>query len=154
MAFIGISIHTNQIKAAEENQEGMKTENSSEKENEEEEAWKIQTVMNSATLKGKEAEKEEKAMWDCGSPLYDSHELASLNHLIERHLMAFTSLHGSKPIVTTFTHQAQEIDSMMAQTNGSTEKSKRSFMVTSLSKFFVRIRKRKVMKEAERRTMK
>ncbi|KAK8475048.1 hypothetical protein V6N13_020791 [Hibiscus sabdariffa] len=27
------------------------------------------------------------AIWDCGSPLYDSYELASLSHLIDRHLM-------------------------------------------------------------------
>lgn len=28
------------------------------------------------------------AIWDCGSPLYDSYELASLNHLLERHSIA------------------------------------------------------------------
>lgn len=26
-------------------------------------------------------------IWDCGSPLYDSFELASLSHIIERHMM-------------------------------------------------------------------
>lgn len=29
----------------------------------------------------------DKRVWDCGSPLYDSHELASLGHLIERRTM-------------------------------------------------------------------
>ncbi|CAN1793785.1 hypothetical protein LINPERHAP1_LOCUS20113 [Linum perenne] len=38
------------------------------------------------------SEEEETAVatvkwWDLGSPLYDSHELASISHLIERHLM-------------------------------------------------------------------
>ncbi|XP_021846694.1 uncharacterized protein [Spinacia oleracea] len=27
-------------------------------------------------------------VWDCGSPLYDSFELSSLSHIIERHMMA------------------------------------------------------------------
>ncbi|XP_062087078.1 uncharacterized protein LOC133793839 [Humulus lupulus] len=31
------------------------------------------------------------AIWDCGSPLYDSYELVSLSHLIERHLMILPS---------------------------------------------------------------
>ncbi|KAL4599030.1 hypothetical protein ACB092_11G097200 [Castanea dentata] len=45
------------------------------------------------SLKGKEdEEEEEKEIWDCGSPLYDSYELASLSHIIDRHLMAFPYL--------------------------------------------------------------
>ncbi|KAI7994859.1 hypothetical protein LOK49_LG11G02784 [Camellia lanceoleosa] len=42
-------------------------------------------------------EKEENALviWDCGSPLYDSYELASLSHLIDRHMMALPSPGGS-----------------------------------------------------------
>ncbi|GMJ00943.1 hypothetical protein HRI_003763500 [Hibiscus trionum] len=34
-------------------------------------------------------------IWDCGSPLYDSYELVSLSHKIERHLMTLPSLGGS-----------------------------------------------------------
>jgi hypothetical protein len=40
--------------------------------------------------RGKEEDEEERvvlATWDCGSPLYDSFELASLHHVLERHLM-------------------------------------------------------------------
>ncbi|KAK4593874.1 hypothetical protein RGQ29_017810 [Quercus rubra] len=44
------------------------------------------------SLKGKEDEEEEKEIWDCGSPLYDSYELASLSHIIDRHLMALPHL--------------------------------------------------------------
>ncbi|KAL6614815.1 hypothetical protein ACP70R_037085 [Stipagrostis hirtigluma subsp. patula] len=39
---------------------------------------------------GKQEEEEElvfAAAWDCGSPLYDSFELASLHHVLENHLM-------------------------------------------------------------------
>lgn len=34
-------------------------------------------------------------IWDCGSPLYDSFELASLSHLIERHMMTLPSSSSS-----------------------------------------------------------
>lgn len=39
--------------------------------------------------RGKEGEEEELvlATWDCGSPLYDSFELAALHHVLESHLM-------------------------------------------------------------------
>ncbi|GLT79740.1 hypothetical protein SLA2020_512170 [Shorea laevis] len=36
------------------------------------------------------------AIWDCGSLLYDSFELASLSHLIERHLMVLPCLSSGK----------------------------------------------------------
>jgi hypothetical protein len=37
-----------------------------------------------------EEEEEEKAaiLWDCGSSLYDSYEIVSLGHLLERNMMA------------------------------------------------------------------
>ncbi|KAG2725476.1 hypothetical protein I3760_01G068300 [Carya illinoinensis] len=51
------------------------------------------------TLKGKEIEEggggeEALAIWDCGSPLYDSYELVSLAHIIERHLMKLPNISG------------------------------------------------------------
>jgi hypothetical protein len=38
---------------------------------------------------GNEAEEEELvlATWDCGSPLYDSFELASVHYILEKHTM-------------------------------------------------------------------
>ncbi|CAN0825174.1 hypothetical protein LINGRAHAP2_LOCUS332 [Linum grandiflorum] len=36
----------------------------------------------------REEEKSTGKWWDLGSQLYDSHELVSINHLIERHLLA------------------------------------------------------------------
>ncbi|KAL9246668.1 hypothetical protein vseg_020174 [Gypsophila vaccaria] len=36
-------------------------------------------------------------IWDLGSPLYDSFELASLSHIIERHMMTLPSSSSSSP---------------------------------------------------------
>ncbi|TKY64047.1 glycosyltransferase family 28 protein [Spatholobus suberectus] len=105
-------------------------------------------IMNSPTMKGEEDEKEEEAMsmWDCGSPLYDSYELVSLDHIIDQHLMAFPSSHGlSKPTITRFTHH-----DMGAHKVAPPEKSKGSFMVTSLSKFSVKIIRKKRKNNEER----
>lgn len=109
-------------------------------------------IMNSPTPKGKaneiEEDQEEKAMpiWDCGSPLYDSYELVSLDHIIDRHLMAFPSSHeSSMSIITRFTHH-----DMVPHKVDSTEKSKGSFVVTSLSKFKVKIMRKKRKNNEER----
>ncbi|ESQ43913.1 hypothetical protein EUTSA_v10006386mg [Eutrema salsugineum] len=37
-------------------------------------------------------------LWDCGSPLYDSYELVSLTHIIERHFMSLPSLPGAAKV--------------------------------------------------------
>ncbi|KAJ1284589.1 hypothetical protein BS78_03G216400 [Paspalum vaginatum] len=50
-------------------------------------------------MRGKEEEEElVLATWDCGSPLYDSFELASLHHVLESHLMVlpFTEAAASR----------------------------------------------------------
>ncbi|KAI3901250.1 hypothetical protein MKW92_040970 [Papaver armeniacum] len=41
---------------------------------------------------------DEEEVWDCGSPLYDSFELVSLTHVIERNMMVlpFSVLRSSK----------------------------------------------------------
>ncbi|KAJ4953970.1 hypothetical protein NE237_030802 [Protea cynaroides] len=41
-------------------------------------------------------------VWDCGSPLYDSFELTSLSHLIERHMMILPSFGRSGRISSRF----------------------------------------------------
>ncbi|KAK8481572.1 hypothetical protein V6N13_022018 [Hibiscus sabdariffa] len=43
------------------------------------------------------------AVWDCGSLLYDTYELVSLSHLIERQLMKLPYLGGSKRLTSTST---------------------------------------------------
>ncbi|KAK8611971.1 hypothetical protein V6N13_132005 [Hibiscus sabdariffa] len=58
----------------------------------------------SSETKEKNGEEEAKfAIWDCGSPLYDSYELVSLSHLIERHLMKLPYLGSSKRLTSTRT---------------------------------------------------
>ncbi|CAI0402987.1 unnamed protein product [Linum tenue] len=49
-------------------------------------------------VRRKETGKEEPSaaeLWDLGSPLYDSHEVVSVIHLIDRHLMALPSSLGN-----------------------------------------------------------
>lgn len=43
----------------------------------------------------KKDEEEERRIWDCGSPLYDSFEVATVGHLIDRHALALVSPGGS-----------------------------------------------------------
>ncbi|XVF33199.1 hypothetical protein REPUB_Repub17cG0148000 [Reevesia pubescens] len=59
--------------------------------------------------KGKNEDEATFAIWDCGSPLYDSYELVSLSHIIERHLMKLPSLGSSKRLTTRFCHQSDVI---------------------------------------------
>ncbi|QCE02602.1 hypothetical protein DEO72_LG8g617 [Vigna unguiculata] len=105
-------------------------------------------MMNSRTVKeeGREKEEEEEetmGIWDCGSPLYDAHELVSLDHIIHRHLMAFPSSTGSSNHnITTFTHHHHHHDKMP-------HKSKGSFMVTGMSKISVKMVKKKKRKNNE-----
>ncbi|KAJ7962533.1 4-hydroxy-tetrahydrodipicolinate reductase [Quillaja saponaria] len=84
-----------------------------------------------------EAKEEEEglAIWDCGSPLYDSHELVSMSHIIDRHLMALPSLGGSKPFIT---HQSNAVVSLLVDEIGCKGNSKGSSMVASLGGFMVR----------------
>ncbi|XP_057744624.1 pentatricopeptide repeat-containing protein At2g33760-like [Arachis stenosperma] len=39
-------------------------------------------------------------LWDCGSPLYDSFELATLSHIIDRHTVVLPHLSGSKKAIS------------------------------------------------------
>lgn len=42
-----------------------------------------------------ESIRNDRVLWDCGSPLYDSYELVSLTHVIERHFMSLPSFAGA-----------------------------------------------------------
>ncbi|KAJ9148044.1 hypothetical protein P3X46_030140 [Hevea brasiliensis] len=59
---------------------------------------KIVTVSEIGEKRPQELQEEQSAaiIWDCGSPLYDSYELASLSHLIDRNMMALPFPCGSK----------------------------------------------------------
>ncbi|CAL5195979.1 unnamed protein product [Lathyrus oleraceus] len=101
-------------------------------------------------LKIKLDEKEEEkvmAMWDCGSPLYDSYELVSLDHHINKNLMSFPSHHGSKFTNTSLVHNYED----MIHVKGSLEKTKEFIWVTSFKKFLLKIIKRKDGKERRKK---
>ncbi|GFY92326.1 hypothetical protein Acr_08g0007220 [Actinidia rufa] len=93
-------------------------------------------------------EDEAKKIWDCGSPLYDSHELVSLGHAIDRHIMALPSLGGS----TTLTNQLSLSSNFIPSTED--EKASRRAKGSSIVSFFTdflgkrkRKRKRRVNEE-------
>lgn len=57
-------------------------------------------MRNLSETKEKNGDEAAFGIWDCGSPLYDSYELVSVSHLIERHLMKLPSLGCSKRLTT------------------------------------------------------
>ncbi|CAA2951659.1 uncharacterized protein LOC111410948 [Olea europaea var. sylvestris] len=60
---------------------------------------KIDEIEKSDKRKGGGEEKERTLkVWDCGSPLYDSYELVSVSHVIERHFMVFPYLTKSRNV--------------------------------------------------------
>jgi hypothetical protein len=78
-------------------------------------------------------------IWDCGSPLYDSCELVTFSHIIERHMMECPYLGGSKQIITNFS----DLDEMMIS-NGN---AKGSSKWINLSEFFEKILWKRKIKE-------
>ncbi|CAO1945378.1 unnamed protein product [Urochloa humidicola] len=55
-------------------------------------------------VRGKEGELVFSA-WDCGSPLYDSFELASLHHVLENHLMVLPFPIATVSVSRRFEHR-------------------------------------------------
>ncbi|KAL5062393.1 hypothetical protein RYX36_024130 [Vicia faba] len=103
-----------------------------------------------------EKEEEEKAiaMWNCGSPLYDSHELVSLDHHINMNLMSFPSHHGSMMKNTRLVHNYEDKIHGKGNNVGSLGKTKEFIWFTSFKKFLVKIMKKRIVKKGERRTRK
>ncbi|KAJ1413788.1 hypothetical protein SESBI_19280 [Sesbania bispinosa] len=68
--------------------------------------------------KGKEARAF--PIWDCGSSLYDSHELVSLAYTIERHMIVwpYLNLGGPKHIFTQF-YDPEDVSSTQNVPKGS-----------------------------------
>ncbi|MBA0560048.1 hypothetical protein Golob_016974 [Gossypium lobatum] len=60
--------------------------------------------MKKIKTKGKNEDAATFATWDCGSRLYDSYELVSLSHVIDRHLMELPYSDGSKRPMTGISH--------------------------------------------------
>ncbi|KEH18697.1 hypothetical protein MTR_8g027915 [Medicago truncatula] len=83
----------------------------------------------------REDQKDERSIfpiWDCGSPLYDSCELVTLSHIIERQMREWPHLGGSKQIITKFSN-LDEV--MISNGNG-----KGSSKWINLSEFFEKIK--------------
>lgn len=88
-------------------------------------------------------QEEEKALaiWDLGSPLYDSHEVVSLAHVIERHLMTvLPSPGGSKGFSPKKISQASVVvpAAILVSNMGSKSETKRvrsSSKLNTLSEF-------------------
>ncbi|KAE9595779.1 hypothetical protein Lal_00030642 [Lupinus albus] len=83
------------------------------------------------------------SIWDCGSPLYDSYELVSLSHMVERHMMVWPYLGGPKQIIT------QHYDPHEMVISISTNNARGSSRLTGLTEFLEKIiwKKRKVIIE-------
>jgi hypothetical protein len=79
------------------------------------------------------------AIWDLGSPLYDSHEVVSLAHLIERHLMTLPSPGELKGFSPKKISQASVVDpaAILVSNTGSKSETKRvrSSKLNTLSEF-------------------
>ncbi|XP_050238722.1 uncharacterized protein LOC126688161 [Mercurialis annua] len=56
----------------------------------------MKTTLQDSRENEKENEEKNLAVWDLGSPLYDSYEVVTLSHLIERHLMILPSFGSSR----------------------------------------------------------
>ncbi|XWS32069.1 hypothetical protein CRYUN_Cryun23aG0129200 [Craigia yunnanensis] len=75
------------------------------------------------------------AIWDCGSPSYDSHELVSLSHLIERYLMKLPSLGGSKRLTTRFSYPSDVTPATIADSTSNARSKESSSRMSSLGEF-------------------
>ncbi|KAL6982008.1 hypothetical protein U1Q18_023626 [Sarracenia purpurea var. burkii] len=105
-----------------------------------------------------------KKIWDCGSPLYDSYELVSVDRVIDRHIMALPSL--GEPISSTITEQISQYSSAMVvvitskeddgddddddDEEGDTDMAKGS-SIASYFGGFLKTKKKKKMKKKSRR---
>lgn len=100
-------------------------------------------------------EKDEGIMkvWDCGSSLYDSYELASLGHVIDRHTMALPFLSRSRRPVKQISHSATVFP--IAEEKRESGKAKGSSMVSCFGDLLEKILcKRREKEEREGKTKK
>lgn len=57
-----------------------------------------------------EAKDNDVSIWDCGSPLYDSFELASFCHQLDRHLMLLPFSKGSRRLTFRNSNEPDEFN--------------------------------------------
>ncbi|KAL2345888.1 hypothetical protein Fmac_007173 [Flemingia macrophylla] len=83
---------------------------------------------------GEEAAAEGVGIWDCGSPLYDSYELVSLSHTIQRHMMGWL-------------HHAEAASKPKELALSTQTLSKHSSRLTNFTQFFTKFTPQKMKKE-------
>lgn len=65
-------------------------------------------------------EEESTKIWDCGSPLYDTYELVSLGHVIDRHIMVLPSLSGSRCLTNQTSRSSNLMSSEQSRSSNQT----------------------------------
>lgn len=96
-------------------------------------------------------EEERLKIWDCGSPLYDSHELVSMNYLIEKKFMKFPyhnrSLRGNGQSSRNSSSRIEEVvDASKKQRNIADGERKKKLKLSVIAKICTRIMSWKMMK--------
>ncbi|KAF7154121.1 hypothetical protein RHSIM_Rhsim01G0170200 [Rhododendron simsii] len=86
-------------------------------------------------------------VWDCGSPLYDSYELASLGHVIDRHVLALPFLSGSWQPKKQISHSSAAFP--VPEEERGSGKAKGSSMVGCFGDLLEKIVCRKIRREKE-----
>ncbi|KAH6779957.1 hypothetical protein C2S52_011194 [Perilla frutescens var. hirtella] len=61
----------------------------------------MKRIEESGVRKKEKDDEKSLEIWDCGSPLYDAHELVAVSHVVERHLMILPHLSGSRFLAET-----------------------------------------------------
>ncbi|KAG9448400.1 hypothetical protein H6P81_014528 [Aristolochia fimbriata] len=113
-----------------------------------------------ANKEEEDEEKEEEAarvsVWDCGSPLYDSFELVSVSHILDRNSMILPFSRGSRRWSTGKTAESSEEDvCAISRMGGSGGKGRGLFKLALLNIGLAKPNKRKFrVSEESRKRMK
>ncbi|QHO22445.1 hypothetical protein S83_037656 [Arachis hypogaea] len=119
--------------------------------------------MSKALMKNSEEEKEEEEevviggvvaspLWDCGSPLYDSFELATLSHIIDRHTVVLPHLSGSKKAISHGFDESHHHHDEVKKISIEDSKGSSSLKSTSFSEILDKIMgKRKVIRGGKKK---
>ncbi|KAL7002415.1 hypothetical protein U1Q18_003569 [Sarracenia purpurea var. burkii] len=88
-------------------------------------------------------------IWDCDSPLYDSYELVSLSHVIERHITAAPPFVGGSRRLSSKVCHSSAVNPSPEQDVGASGKTRSSSMAGCFGRFWEK-KRRKRMKNGGR----
>ncbi|XP_043697203.1 uncharacterized protein LOC122647984 [Telopea speciosissima] len=111
---------------------------------------KKNSEMKEAEMREDEEEEEEEKgkgkvplnVWDCGSPLYDSYELAALSHLIDRNMMVWPSICRSGKSSSRFSDPSNEENKGLCEV-GSLKTTLSEFVEKNISRRWMSIAEKK-----------